>query len=86
MIKSSKDTWVYQKDGRDLIKGSYQKVSGKKSLTIVVDPVLTNQMPLQLICLERGTDAITNNSAMGTAIIIGIMLGVLRVVASGSQQ
>jgi len=47
-----------------------------------VDSVVVNQLPLQLICLERGTDFITHKSTTGPLIIVGILLAVLRAVAS----
>jgi hypothetical protein len=82
MVNPNKETWIYQKDGKDVVNVSYRKVSGKKSLTIVVDPVVANQLPLQLICLERGTDFITHKSTAAPLIIVGILLAVLRAVAS----
>jgi len=84
MMQPNKETWVYRKDGQEVVKGSYQKLSGKKSMIIVMDPGLENKLALQLICLERGTDFITHKSATGTFIIVAIVLAVLRVAASGS--
>jgi hypothetical protein len=86
MINPNKETWIYRKDGQDVVKELYKKVSGKKSLTIVVDPVVANQLPLQLACLERGTDFIVGKPISGPMFIAGLLVAILAALVNGSQH
>ena len=67
-------------------EASYKKVSDKKSLTIVVDPVVANQLPLQLICLEWGTDFIVGKPISGPMFIAGLLVAILAALVNGSQH